>query len=47
MLDWYAMSATIGLIYADESPKAAAEKKTRPAKKERDKDEDSSCSLFI
>jgi len=26
MLDWYAMSATIGLIYADENPKAAAEK---------------------
>jgi hypothetical protein len=26
MLDWYAMSATIGLIYADDSPAAAAEK---------------------
>ena len=26
MLDWYAMSATIGLIYADDDPEAAAEK---------------------
>lgn len=24
MLDWYAMSATIGLIYADDDPEAAA-----------------------
>jgi hypothetical protein len=26
MLDWYAMGATIGLIYADDNPAAAAEK---------------------
>jgi hypothetical protein len=26
MLDWYAMAATIGLIYADDNPTAAAEK---------------------
>lgn len=26
MLDWYAMAATIGLIYADDDPVAAAEK---------------------
>ena len=26
MLDWYAMAATIGLIYADDDPAAAAEK---------------------
>jgi len=26
MLDWYAMGATIGLIYADDDPVAAAEK---------------------
>jgi len=26
MLDWYAMAATIGLIYADDNPAAAAEK---------------------
>lgn len=26
MLDWYAMSATIGLIYADDNPMAAAER---------------------
>lgn len=26
MLDWYAMSSTIGLIYADDDPVAAAEK---------------------
>lgn len=26
MLDWYAMSATIGLIYADDDPEAAAVK---------------------
>jgi hypothetical protein len=26
MLDWYAMGATIGLIYADDNPVAAAEK---------------------
>jgi len=26
MLDWYAMGATIGLIYADDDPAAAAEK---------------------
>jgi hypothetical protein len=24
MLDWYAMAATIGLIYADDDPEAAA-----------------------
>jgi hypothetical protein len=24
MLDWYAMAATIGLIYADDNPEAAA-----------------------
>jgi hypothetical protein len=26
MLDWYAMSATIGLIYEDDDPEAAAMK---------------------
>lgn len=26
MLDWYAMSATIGLIYEDDDPEAAAVK---------------------
>jgi hypothetical protein len=26
MLDWYAMAATIGLIYADDDPEAAAVK---------------------
>jgi len=26
MLDWYAMAATIGLIYADDNPVAAAER---------------------
>lgn len=26
MLDWYAMGATIGLIYADDDPAAASEK---------------------
>lgn len=26
MLDWYAMAATIGLIYADDEPTTAAEK---------------------
>ncbi len=26
MLDWYALGATIGLIYADDNPAAAAEK---------------------